>query len=57
MNFYSSDPSLVNTKLLEAKALLKAQGFIVSGKGHDVMSDEPTHTGRGINVQKIEKGV
>ena len=55
LNFYSSDPALVNTKLLEAKALLKAQGFIVSGKGYDVASDEPTHTGRGINVQKIEK--
>lgn len=55
LNFYSSDPALVNTKLLEAKALLKAQGFIVNGKGHDVASDEPTHTGRGINVRKIEK--
>lgn len=55
LNFYSSDPTLVNTKLLEAKALLKAKGFIVTGKGYDVRSDEPTHTGRGINVQKIEK--
>ena len=55
LNFYSSDPALVNAKLLEAKALLKAQGFIVTGKGHDVGSDEPTHTGRGINVYKIEK--
>lgn len=55
LNFYSSDPALVNTKLLEAKTLLKQQGFIVTGKGYDVASDEPTHTGRGINVQKIEK--
>lgn len=55
LNFYSSDPSLVNTKLLNAKALLKAAGFIVTGKGYDVASDEPTHTGRGINVLKIEK--
>lgn len=55
LNFYSTDPALVNTKLLEAKTLLKAQGFIVSGKGYDIASDEPTHTGRGINVLKIEK--
>lgn len=55
LNFYSSDPYLVNTKLLEAKTALKAAGFIVTGKGYDVASDEPTHTGRGINVLKIEK--
>ena len=50
VNFYSMDDSLVNSKLLEAKALLKAQGFIVSGAGYSVASDEPTHTGRGITV-------
>lgn len=55
LNFYSSDPALVNTKLMEAKQLLKAQGFTVTGKGYDVASDEPTHTGRGISVLKIEK--
>lgn len=54
LNFYSSDPELVNTKLLEAKALLKAAGFIVPGKGYDVASGKHTHTGRGINVLKIE---
>ena len=54
LNFYSTDPSLVNTKLLEAKTLLKAEGFIIGGKGYDVASDEPTHTGRGIHVLKIE---
>lgn len=55
LNFYSTDPTLVNTKLVEAKALLKAQGFVVRGKGHDVYSDEPTHTGRGVNVLKTER--
>lgn len=55
LNFYSSDPALVNTKLLEAKSLLKVAGFICRGKGYDVASDEPTHTGRGMNVLKIEK--
>lgn len=55
LNFYSSDPELVNSELLEAKRLLKNVGFIVAGKGHDVASDEPTHTGRGINVKIIEQ--
>ena len=55
LNFYSIDPTLVNTKLLEAKTKLKQAGFVVSGKGYDVASDEPTHTGRGIHVLKIEK--
>lgn len=50
INFYSIDPLLVNTKLLEAKKLLKDAGFIVTGAGYDVPSDEATHTGRGITV-------
>lgn len=54
LNFYSNDPALVNSKLLEAKALLLSNGWIVNGKGHNVMSDEPTHTGRGINILFIE---
>lgn len=55
INFYSTDPDLVNTALLEAKALLRANKFIIAGKGYDVASDEPTHTGRGINALYIEK--
>lgn len=54
VNFYSVDPELVNTMLLQAKAILKQNGFIVGGKGYDVASDEPTHTGRGINVLIVE---
>lgn len=50
LNFYSVDPVLVNTKLLEAKEVLKVNGFIVTGAGYSVMSDENTHTGRGITV-------
>lgn len=55
VNFYSTDPVLVTSKLLEAKALLREAGFIVSGSGHDVGSDEPTHTGRGIDIYYVEK--
>ena len=55
VNFYSVDPNLVNTMLVEARAVLRANGFIVSGKGYDLTSDEPTHTGRGISVLFIER--
>jgi hypothetical protein len=55
LNFYSSDPSLVSTMLIKAKEKLKEHKFIIYGKGHDVRSDEVTHTGRGINVKIIEK--
>lgn len=48
--FYSVDPDLVSSKLLEAKKLLIDKGFIISGAGYSVMSDEPTHTGRAITV-------
>lgn len=56
VNFYSVDTLLVNSMLLEAKKLLKQSGFIVSGRGHDVASDEPTHTGRGITALFMEYG-
>lgn len=55
LNIYSSDPTVVNSALLEAKPLLKAAGFIVDGKGFDVLSNNPVYTGRGINVLYIEK--
>lgn len=54
VNFYSSNPTLVNTVLLQAKNLLRANKFIITGKGYDVASDEPTHTGRGMNALIIE---
>lgn len=53
--FYSIDPTLVNTILLEVKTLLKANGWIVPGKGYDVPTDEITHTGRAIDALYIEK--
>ena len=42
---YSNDPVTVNTKHNEIRAALKAAGFIPQGKGNDILSDEPTHTG------------
>lgn len=50
VNFYSDDPSVIYSTLLQAKEALKASGWVVSGAGYSVMSDEPTHTGRGIEA-------
>lgn len=55
LNYYSDDPASVNTVLLQAKRILKAVGFIPDGSGHDVLSDEPSHTGRGMTLFYIEK--
>lgn len=42
---YSVDAKTVNTKSEEIRKALKAVGFIPQGKGQDIPSDEPTHTG------------
>lgn len=54
VNFYSTNPEFTYSKLIEAKTALKNNGFIVTGGGYDVMSDEPTHTGRGMYASYIE---
>lgn len=43
--YYSNNPTLVNTRPNEIRAVLKSDGFIPQGKGNDVPSDERTHTG------------
>lgn len=53
--FYSVDPIKVNTVLDEIKRLLRSNGWIVGGKGRDVPTDEPSHTGRSLEVKFIEK--
>ena len=54
LNIYSIDPSIVNSTLRTVKPLLKAAGFIVEGLGYDIPSDQPSHTGRGINLIYVE---
>lgn len=51
---YSNDPLLVNSKPLEIRKALKQAGFIPLGKGNDIPSDEPTHTGWYQNYYYIE---
>lgn len=55
INFYSTNPTLVNNTLIGAKALLVSNGFIISGKGYDVASDEPEYTGRGMHALYVER--
>lgn len=54
VNFYSVDSAKVYSVLREAKSKLKQVGFIVSGDGHSVASDEPTHDCRGISVEYLK---
>lgn len=54
VNFYSKSPSLTNTVLLAAKALLKKSGFIVGGKGRDITTDDPLYTARSITAEFLE---
>lgn len=43
--FYSIDPELLQSGAAAIRAALKAAGFTPQGKGRDLLSDEPTHTG------------
>lgn len=51
---YSSDPQIVNEKPIEIIHALKFVGFIPQGKGQDILSDEPTHTGWAMDFKYIE---
>lgn len=53
--YYSDDPQLVNTKPFEIAAALKAAGFVQQGKGSDIISDEPSHTGWAMDFIYPEK--
>lgn len=55
VNFYSINPEWVYTKLREAIVALKEAGFIISGDGYSLASDEPTHDGRGIHVYYLRR--
>ena len=48
--FYSEDPQDVIDTTEEAIQLLRTNGWIIDGRGYDVASDEPTHTGRGFDA-------
>lgn len=54
VNVYSSDPEKVYNLLKSARNLLKKNGWQAPERGHDLASDEITHTGRGIEVTYIQ---
>lgn len=54
VNFYSTDPELVETVAAKIRTAMKAAGFIPRGKGRDLPSDEPTHTGWTQNFYYLE---
>ena len=55
LNFYGICPKTVYDTMSKAIEVLKEAGFIVSGKGYDVASDETSHIGRGIQIFVIEE--
>lgn len=55
VNIYTCDVLKLDDKLNEIIDLLQANGFVVDSNGYDVMSDEKTHVGRGVNVIYAER--
>lgn len=43
--FYANDPMTVESIAEQSWTALKAAGFIPNGRGVDIPSEEPTHTG------------
>lgn len=54
VNFYSINPSMCYEMIRNAKKELKKKGFILTGDGYSVASDEPTHDGRGISAEYLK---
>lgn len=53
--FYATDPALVAEMTSRVRQAFRTAGWIVQGKGYDVPVDQPTHTGRAIDVIGIER--
>ena len=54
VNVYSNSPATTYSVLNAARALLKANGWIITTRAYDVASDEITHTGRGFEVAYLQ---
>ena len=55
VNAYSANPDTAQEMLVQARDALRSIGFVCAGSGYDVISDEPTHTGRGMNATYKER--
>lgn len=56
LNIYSSEPETTYKALADAREILKKNGWIVPSSGYDVYSDQPTHTGRGMEIIFLDTG-
>lgn len=52
--FYSTDPAKVGTVPNQIRTALKQAGFIPQGRGNDILSDQPSHTGWAMEFIKTE---
>lgn len=55
VNFYSNNPANVYDVLRDAITRLRNAGFVISGDGYSVASDEITHDGRGVDVEYLRR--
>lgn len=55
VNVYADDPATVYELLKKVRVKLSENGYQIADRGHDLASDFDTHTGRGINVTRIER--
>lgn len=57
VNVYSRSAETAYSLLREARLVLKQAGWVCVSNGYDIASDEPTHIGRGMQVEflKYEK--
>lgn len=53
-NAYSTDPATVYNLIALLRHLLKSAGWQTPDRGHDVATDEITHTGRGLSVTYLK---
>lgn len=54
VNCYGTDPQEVERMMKKVVHDLKEEGFIISGKGYSVPSDEYTHVGKGIHATIVQ---
>lgn len=54
VNVFSSDPAKVPQILSELETALIEAGWIPQGRGYDTTSDQPSHTGRGLDIKYLE---
>lgn len=52
--YYSSNPATIATKAEAIRSALKSNGYIPQGRGNDIISDVPTHTGWAMEFIKTE---